>query len=68
MHWTKRQVKRALGIKTDAALARLFGIGRSAVDQWADDEPIPDARRWWLMAHYPEIFRAKRAARRKKAA
>ena len=46
MDMTKREVKAALGIETDAELARQFSppIGRWAVGQWPDDQPIPKAR------------------------
>ena len=58
MRMTKREVKAALGIETDADLARLFSpsIGRWAVGQWPDDEPIPSARQWELRARNPEKF------------
>lgn len=56
MKFTKREVKDALGIETDAALGRYLGVGRSAVDQWLDDEPIPGARQWQLRAKRPDIF------------
>ena len=32
--WSKRQVRTRLGFRTDAELARFFGISRSAVSQW----------------------------------
>lgn len=55
---TKRAVKLALGIETDADLARQFSppIGRWAVGQWPDDKPIPKARRWELRAKRPDVF------------
>ena len=58
MEMTKRQVKAALGIETDAELARQFSppIGRWAVGQWPDDEPIPELRRLQLMVGFPDIF------------
>jgi len=58
MEMTKKQVKEALGIVTDADLARVFQppIGRWAVGQWPDEEPIPAARQWELRARYPKVF------------
>lgn len=58
MEMTKREVKAALGIETDADLARQFTppIGRWAVGQWADDKPIPNGRQWELRAKFPGVF------------
>lgn len=53
---TKRAVKRALGLETDAELARFFGIGRWAVGQWPADEEIPEARQWQARAVRPDLF------------
>ncbi len=60
MEMTKRAVKAALGIETDAELARQFTpvIGRWAVGQWPDDEPIPEGRQWQLRARFPDVFGA----------
>lgn len=54
---TKAQLREKLG-KTDAELARMFDITRSAVAQWRDDEPIPQPRQWQLQALRPELFNA----------
>lgn len=56
MDLTKRAIKGALGIETDAELARFFGIGRWAVGQWPEDQPIPEARQWQLRAKRPDLF------------
>lgn len=56
MRMTKREVKAALGIKTDAALGRFFDIGRGAIGLWKDDEPIPEPRQWQLRALRPDLF------------
>lgn len=56
MDITKRQAKEALGIETDAGLARFFGILRQAVAQWKEDEPLPQARQWELRAKRPRLF------------
>jgi hypothetical protein len=57
MNWTKREVKTALGIETDAELARLLRIrNRQAVNQWPDAEPIPEARQWQLALLRPDVF------------
>lgn len=58
MEMTKQSVKKALGIETDAELARQFTppIGRWAVGQWPDDRPIPAGRQWELRAKFPDKF------------
>lgn len=58
MDMTKQQVKKALGIETDAELARQFSppIGRWAVGQWKEDEPIPTGRQWELRARFADVF------------
>lgn len=56
MDMTKAAVKTALNIETDAELARFFKIGRWAVGQWKDDEPIPRGRQWELRAKFPDRF------------
>ncbi|MGO1069298.1 hypothetical protein [Lysobacter sp. CA199] len=56
MNLTKSAVKSALGIETDAELARFFEIGRWAVGQWPDDKPIPERRQWELRARRPDLF------------
>lgn len=54
---TKAEVKRRLGITSDAELARLFGITGAAVHYWPDDEPIRRSR-WLELKHElrPDIF------------
>ena len=63
MEMTKRNVKAALGLETDADLARVFTpeIGRWAVGQWPADEPIPVARQWELRAKFPDKFQSQAA-------
>lgn len=56
MDMTKRAVKTALGFETDAQLARFFGIGRWAVGQWPQDDPIPEGRQWQARALRPDLF------------
>lgn len=56
MDMTKTEVKFALGLATDAELARFFETSRQAVDKWPDDEPIPKGRQWELRARRPDIF------------
>jgi hypothetical protein len=58
MELTKRQIKVALGIETDADLSRFFGIGRWAVGQWQDDQPIPALRQYEAKAKRPDLFNA----------
>lgn len=54
--WSKRQVRMRLGFSTDAELAKLFGISRSAVSQWPRGFPIPPLRRYILQQRYPALF------------
>ena len=61
MNMTKAQLRERLGL-TDSQLADLFGITRSAVCQWPDDEPIPQPRQWQLQVLRPELFKRKQAA------
>ena len=58
MNITKRAAKAALGIETDAELARFFHDAptKQAANQWPDDEPLPDARQWELIARRPDLF------------
>lgn len=59
MKWTKREVKAALGLETDAELARMIEVkSRWAVGQWPDDQPIPQARQWQLSLLRPDVFGA----------
>ena len=53
---TKREVKLALGIERDTDLARIFKVGRWAVGQWQDDQPIPERRQLQLQLWYPKLF------------
>ncbi len=57
MDMTKASVKEALGLTSDADLARIFDIGRWAVGQWPSDGPIPKGRQLELLALYPDVFR-----------
>lgn len=59
--WSKGQVRTRLGFRTDAELARLFGISRSAVSQWPKDFPIPALRQYILHQRYPNLFPATEA-------
>jgi len=56
MDMTKASVKTALGVSTDAELARFFGITRAAVNLWADDKPIPPLRQYELHARRSDLF------------
>jgi hypothetical protein len=52
---TKQQAKQALGIKTDAELARVAGRTLPAVWQWGDD-PIPMTSYVRLHIKHPRLF------------
>lgn len=56
---TKSSVKSALGIRSDADLARFFSTTRQSVCKWRDDEPIPEGRQWQLRAMRPDLFRTR---------
>jgi len=57
MDITKRQIKEALGIKTDVEVAAFFGTSKQAVSAWGDDdEAIPDGRKWQAVATRPDLF------------
>lgn len=56
MELTKTSLKRALGVKTDADLARFFNCRRSAVNQWPADKPIPKGRQWEVQVRRPDLF------------
>ena len=56
---TKSAVKTALGIRSDADLARFFSTSRQSVCKWRDDEPIPVQRQWQLRAMRPALFRTR---------
>jgi len=57
---TKKAVKTALGIRSDADLARFFSTTRQSVCKWREDEPIPVQRQWQLRALRPDLFRASK--------
>ena len=59
MNITKREAKELLDLETDAELARFFDIGRWAVGQWAEDEPMPRGRTYELVAKRPELFKTQ---------
>ena len=61
---TKTEVKTALGLTTDADLARFFGINRWAVGQWPDEKPIPELRQLQLEKKRPDLFHADSAAQK----
>lgn len=56
MDMTKRAIKGALGLESDAELARFFHVNRQAVGKWDEDAPIPEGRQWELRARRPDLF------------
>lgn len=52
---TKARLRDLLKV-SDAGIADFFGITRSAVAQWPDDEPIPELRQLQVMKRRPELF------------
>lgn len=64
----KRDVLDLLGVN-QAELARVLGISRSAVAQWADDQPIPERQLLRLKFELrPEAFARGDAGRMGEAA
>ena len=53
---TKAEIRKRLRV-TDTKLAELLGVTRSAVSQWPDHEPIPQARWWQLQVLRPRLMR-----------
>lgn len=53
---TKRSVREALGLTMDKDLAEFFGVGKAAVSNWPEDEPLPDGRQWQARAKRPDLF------------
>ncbi len=56
MNITKRIAKEALGIQTDADLARVLRIKRQALTPVGDDDPLSEHRQWQLRALRPDLF------------
>lgn len=63
MNMTKREVREALGFTLDRQLAEFFGVGKAAVSNWPEDEPIPSGRQWQARAKRPDIFESAPARR-----
>lgn len=53
---TKRELRAALGVDTDAEVVAFYEISASAVSQWPEDEPIPELRQLQAMTRRPELF------------
>lgn len=66
MQYTKRQARELLGVDTDADLARFFGIHRSALVRWPENQPIPAARQD-ILARVTKSDLSPRAAWRSRA-
>ncbi|HDS1578671.1 hypothetical protein [uncultured Stenotrophomonas sp.] len=60
--WSKWAVRTRMGFRTDAELARFFGISRSAVSQWPKNRPIPALRQYILHQRFPGLFPSTEAA------
>jgi transcriptional regulator with XRE-family HTH domain len=57
MKMTKREVRAALGFTRDKQLVDFFGVGKGAVSNWPEDEPLPEVRQWQARALRPDLFR-----------
>jgi len=53
---TKSYVRTALGFTLDKELAEFFGVGKAAVSNWQEDEPLPEVRQWQAKALRPDVF------------
>lgn len=56
---TKRQARELLRVDSDAEMARVFNVTRSAVAQWPLDEPLPDKRQLQLAARVVRPLRRR---------
>lgn len=56
MNMTKRAVREALGFTLDRQLAEFFGVGKAAVSNWPEDDPLPEVRQWQARALRPDVF------------
>lgn len=55
---SKARAKRELHLYTDVAFADWFHDkpSKQAVSQWGDDDDLPQARKWELIARRPDLF------------
>lgn len=55
---SKSRAKLALHLETDVAFGNWFTDkpSKQAVSQWGDDDDLPLARKWELMARCPDLF------------
>lgn len=58
MNMTKAEVRTALGFTLDKELAEFFGVGKAAVSQWGESDPLPEVRQWQARAKRPDLFPA----------
>lgn len=56
MNITKKQVKEALGVTTDTALAKFFDRKKQQIGQYQDDEPLPRILQLELKANHKSLF------------
>lgn len=53
---SKRDLRDALELDSDAALARWFEISQAAVSQWPEDGDIPEKRAMQAALKRPDLF------------
>jgi hypothetical protein len=53
---SKRELRAALGVETDAEVAAFFDISPAAVSQWGEDAPIPELRQLQALQREPDRF------------
>ncbi|NID15413.1 bacteriophage CI repressor [Luteibacter yeojuensis] len=68
MELTKAAVRSALGFTKDIQLAAWFGVGKAAVSNWAEDEPLPEGRQWQARAQRPDLFPSDEPGRHRPSA
>jgi hypothetical protein len=53
---SKRELRAALGVETDAEVAAFYDISPAAVSQWGEDAPIPELRQLQAGQREPDRF------------
>jgi hypothetical protein len=61
---SKRELRAALGVETDAEVAAFYDISPAAVSQWGEDAPIPELRQLQALGSGSRIASRRRPFRR----
>ena len=54
-HITKENLRVALRLRNDAALAKFLGVSGGAVSQWGKSKHVPDQRLWQAKSMRPDV-------------